>query len=419
MPMSSDFETRLYPQLDRIASHFGTPFHIYDETGIRQTGQHLMEAFAEISGFREFFAVKALPNPRILGIMQSMGFGFDCSSNAELILSRRIGARPEDIMFTSNNTSKIEFATAAEDGGCILNLDDISLINKVPEMPALICFRYNPGPRRSGNFIIGNPVEAKYGLTYDQLIDAFRLVSERGAKHFGLHTMVASNELNQEYMVETVQMLLELVGEISNELDIRFEFINMGGGLGIPYRPGDAPLDLKVMSSAIATLFQKFLADNGYRPKLYMESGRYMTGPHGALVTRAINQKQIYRNYIGVDASMQALMRPGMYGAYHHITVPDKLNQPAGGPVDVVGSLCENNDKFAIQRDLPRVDDGDLMVIHDTGAHGHSMGFNYNGQLRPKELLLCEDGSVELIRRAELLDDYFATLSFEPDTLKL
>lgn len=419
MPMSTDFENRLYPQLDSIASHFGTPFHIYDEAGIRQTGRNLIEAFAGFPGFREFFAVKALPNPRILSLMQSMGFGFDCSSNAELVLSRRIGARPEDLMFTSNNTSKIEFATAAADGGCLLNLDDVSLISKVPQMPELICFRYNPGPRRSGNFIIGNPVEAKYGLTYDQIAVAFKVAADRGARRFGLHTMVASNELNQEYMAETVQMLLALVEEISAHLDIRFEFINMGGGLGIPYRPEDEPIDLAIMSDAISKLFQKFKTDNGYVPKLYMESGRFMTGPHGALVVRSINQKQIYRNYIGVDASMQALMRPGMYGAYHHITVPAKLGQPAVGPVDVVGALCENNDKFAIQRELPRIDEGDLMVIHDTGAHGHSMGFNYNGQLRPKELLLCEDGSVELIRRAETLDDYFATLSFEADKLAL
>ena len=417
MPMSTDFENRLYPRLDAIAAHFGTPFHIYDEAGIRQTGKMLTDAFSSISGFREFFAVKALPNPKILQIMLSMGFGFDCSSNAELVLSRQIGARPADIMFTSNNTSRAEFTTAAADGGCILNLDDISLIDKVPDMPDLICFRYNPGPRRSGNFIIGNPVEAKYGLTHDQIFEAYRLASERGAKRFGLHTMVASNERNHAYMVETVKMLLVLVAEISGKLNIRFEFVNMGGGLGIPYKPGEAPLNMADMSAEITALFSGFMAANGYMPKLFMESGRYMTGPHGALVARAINRKEIYRNYIGVDASMQALMRPGMYNAYHHITVPAKLGVPAGSPVDVVGSLCENNDKFAVQRPLPPVDVGDLMVIHDTGAHGHSMGFNYNGQLRPKELLLGSDGTVHLIRRAETLRDYFATLSFEPDSL--
>jgi diaminopimelate decarboxylase len=417
MPMSTDFENRLYPQLDQIASHFGTPFHIYDETGLRETGRNLENAFAGIPEFKEFFAVKALPNPKILEIMRDIGFGFDCSSNAELVLSRRTGARPDDIMFTSNNTSETEFAAAAENGGCILNLDDISLIEKVPRMPELISFRYNPGPRRTGNFIIGNPVEAKYGLTYEQIFDAYRLAAGRGAGRFGIHTMVASNELNYEYMVDTVRMLLDLVAEVSARLDIRFDFINMGGGLGIPYRPEDAPLDLARMAAEITGRFREFSEKNGYAPKLYMESGRYISGPHGVLVVKAINRKEIYRNYVGVDASMQALMRPGMYGAYHHITVPAKRDAPGAGPVDVVGSLCENNDKFAIQRHLPAIDEGDLLVIHDTGAHGQSMGFNYNGQLRPKELLLGGDGSVHLIRRAETLDDYFATLNFEPDSL--
>ena len=418
MPMSTDFENRLYPMLDGIASHFGTPFHIYDEAGIRKTGENLNQAFTAIPGFKEFFAVKALPNPKILEIMHSLGFGFDCSSNAELVLSRRIGAGPDDIMFTSNNTSQTEFETAAAGGGCILNLDDISLIEKVPQMPELICFRYNPGPRRTGNFIIGNPVEAKYGLTHDQVFEAYRLAAERGAKRFGLHTMVASNELNHEYMVDTVKMLLSLVEEIAAQMGIRFEFINMGGGFGIPYRPEDAPLNMNSMAAAIAELFYKFSNDNGYMPRLFMESGRFISGPHGVLVVRAINRKEIYRDYIGVDASMQALMRPGMYDAYHHITVPARLDQPGAGPVDVVGSLCENNDKFGIQRNLPQVEEGDILVIHDTGAHGHSMGFNYNGQLRPKELLLGQDGTVQLIRRAETLDDYFATLTFEPDSLQ-
>lgn len=419
MPMSTEFENRLYPQLDAIAAHFGTPFHVYDEAGIRETGRILMDAFSGIPGFKEFFAVKALPNPKILEIMRSMGFGFDCSSNAELVLSRRIGARPEDIMFTSNNTSQAEFRTAAADGGCLLNLDDISLIEKVPRMPDLICFRYNPGPRRTGNFIIGNPVEAKYGLTYDQIFEAYRLAAGRGAKKFGLHTMVASNELNHEYMVDTVQMLLSLVEEVGARANIRFDFINMGGGLGIPYRPEETPLNMTDMAAAITGLFREFSGRNGYMPKLYMESGRYVSGPHGALVVRAINRKEIYRNYVGVDASMQALMRPGMYGAYHHISVPAKADMPEAGPVDVVGSLCENNDKFGIQRNLPQIEEGDILVIHDTGAHGHSMGFNYNGQLRPKELLLGRDGTVQLIRRAETLDDYFATLNFEPDTLAI
>ena len=415
MPMGESFQTRLFPILEEIVNHFGTPFHIYDEAGIRDTGAHLLKVFQSIAGFREYYAVKALPNPRILEIMAEMGFGFDCSSIAELVLSRRIGARSEDIMFTSNNTSSQEFAVAQEASGCILNLDDISLIDKVPQMPELICFRYNPGDRRTGNEIIGKPLEAKYGLTHEQLVPAYRQAISRGATRFGLHTMLASNELDYTYMVETAQMLLAVVTEISAQLDIRFEFINIGGGLGISYKPGEPPLNLNAMASEITSLFKHFEDTNGYLPRLYMESGRYMTGPHGVLVTTAINRKDIYRTYIGVDACMSSLMRPGMYGAYHHITLPAKASTSGREIVDVTGSLCENNDKFAIQRELPVIEDGDIMCIHDTGAHGHSMGFNYNGQLRPKELLLRRDGSVELIRRAETLEDYFATLEFQPD----
>ena len=413
--MSKAFEERLLPNLDRITDHFGTPFHIYDEQGIRDTGKTLREAFAPVGEFQEYFAVKALPNPRILEIMRDMGFGMDCSSIAELELSRRIGARGEAIMFTSNNTSHEEFLAAAADGGCILNLDDISLIDKVPEFPELICFRYNPGNRRTGNSIIGKPEEAKYGVSHDQIVDAYRRAKERGATRFGLHTMMASNELHHEYMVDTARMLMDLVEWISGELDIRFEFINLGGGLGIPYQPDQPALDLQAMAREIIGIFDDFRGRQGYTPKLCMESGRFMTGPHGVLVTRAINRKEIYRTYVGVDACMSALMRPAMYGAYHHITVPGKSAEEE--IVDVVGSLCENNDKFAVQRPLPRIEDGDLLLIHDSGAHGHAMGFTYNGKLRPQELLLGNDCSVQLIRRAETLDDYFATLQFEPDRI--
>jgi diaminopimelate decarboxylase len=418
MPMSADFEKRLYPILDRVVAHFGTPFHIYDEAGIRGTGAKLKSAFGQLAGFREYFAVKALPNPSVLAIMRAMGFGFDCSSAPELMLGRRIGARGEDLMFTSNNTDQREFQVAARDGGCILNLDDISLVPKVPQFPELVCFRYNPGPRRTGNAIIGNPVEAKYGLAHEQVVEAYRQAIGRGAKRFGIHTMVVSNERNYRFMVQTVAMLFELIEWVSQELDIRFEFMNMGGGLGIPYRPEDEPLDLTALGAEVTELFHRFKTRHGYAPRLYMESGRYMTGPHGVLVVRAINRKDIYRTHIGVDACMSALMRPGMYGAYHHITVPAKLGQPPSGPVDVVGSLCENNDKFAVQRELPPIADGDRLVIHDTGAHGHAMGFNYNGKLRPQELLLRGDGSVELIRRAETVEDHFATLTFPPDVLR-
>ncbi|PLX78104.1 MAG: diaminopimelate decarboxylase [Desulfuromonas sp.] len=419
MPMSQDFKNRLYPLIDKIADHYGTPFHIYDETGIRETGAQLKQAFAGIDGFQEYFAVKALPNLRILQIMQEMGFGFDCSSIPELIMSRQIGASGEEIMFTSNNTAPDEFRFAEQDGGCVLNLDDISLIDKVPNFPELVCFRYNPGPRRTGNVIIGNPVEAKYGVTHGQVIDAYRKARERGAKRFGLHTMVASNELDYTYMVETARMVLEVAELVEYELDIRFEFVNIGGGFGIPYRPDQDPLDLATMSKDITVLFKAFKEKHGYAPKMYMESGRFMTGPHGALVTSAINHKDTYRKYIGLDACMSALMRPALYEAYHHIEVAGKLDQPASETYDVVGSLCENNDKFAVQRQLPPIDEGDLVVIHDSGAHGHAMGFQYNGRLRPKELLLCSDGSVELIRRAETNDDYFATQKFSPDKLTL
>ena len=415
MPISKDYENRLAPALPAIVAHYGTPFHIYDEPGIRATGAALKRAFAGIESFREYFAVKALPTPRILQIMQSMGFGFDCSSVAELTLSRRLGVTGDGIMFTSNNTSQADFHAAAADGGCILNLDDISLVDKVPQMPELICFRYNPGGRRTGNSIIGNPLEAKYGVAHDQLLDAYRKAKARGATRFGLHTMLASNELNYTYMVETAHMLLDLLKWISTELDIRFEFINIGGGLGIPYKPEDKPLDIDAMGAEIAALFAAFKAQQGYAPALLLESGRYMTGPHGVLVTRAINRKEIYRTYVGVDACMTALMRPGMYGAYHHISVLGKQGNEE--TVDVAGSLCENNDKFAIQRPLPRVVDGDILYIHDTGAHGHAMGFNYNGKPRPKELLFRADGKVELIRREETLDDLFATLTYQEDVL--
>ncbi len=418
MPMSADFQARLFPMVDKIADYFGTPFHIYDETGIRRTGHEIIQAFSGVPRFREYFAVKALPNPRILEIMHSLGFGFDCSSIPELVLSRRTGAAGEDIMFTSNNTAPEEFAAALADGGCILNLDDISLIPKVPRLPELLCFRYNPGERRTGNAIIGNPVEAKYGVAHDQIREAYQTVQNMGVRRFGIHAMIASNELNHTYMTTTAEMLLELLREIGRKLSIRFEFVNIGGGFGIPYHPAETPLDISAMGTEITAAFDRFAAEEGYMPRLYIESGRYMTGPHGALVTRVINRKNIYRDYVGVDASMSALMRPGIYGAHHEISVPGRPEQPAE-IVDVVGALCENIDKFAIQRKLPRTEDGDLMVIHDTGAHGQAMGFNYNGRLRPQELLLCEDGTVERIRRPETMEDYFATLDFAPRTLKL
>lgn len=414
MPIHNDFRNRLYPNIVAIADHFGTPFHIYDEKGIRETGAQLRRVFAGIDAFQQYFAVKALPNPAILSLMRDMGFGFDCSSAAELVLAREVGARGEEIMFTSNNTSEADFLLAAQDDGCILNLDDISLIAKVPVMPELICFRYNPGNRRTGNAIIGKPEEAKYGVSHDQIIEAYRQAQNRGAQRFGLHTMLASNELDYTYMVQTAAMLLALIEEIGLKLGIHFEFINIGGGMGIPYLPEVPELNLEAMGQEITKEMLLFKEKNGYCPALYTESGRFMTGPHGVLVTRAINRKEIYRTYVGVDACMSSLMRPGMYGAYHHIEIPGKEGNTLE-VVDVVGSLCENNDKFAIQRPLPAITDGDLLVIQDTGAHGLAMGFNYNGQLRPKELLLSQDRTVSLIRRAETLADYFATLHYKKD----
>ena len=291
----------------------------------------------------------------------------------------------------------------------------VSKIAKVPEFPELVCFRYNPGPRRTGNIIIGNPVEAKYGITHDQLISAYKMDMERGAKRFGLHTMVASNERDYTYMVETARMLLQISALVEEVLGIRFEFLNIGGGLGIPYDPADSALDLDAMAEEITELFDEFKSEHGYAPRMYMESGRWVTGPHGALITRAINHKSTYRKYIGVDSCMSSLMRPAMYDAYHHLDVISKTDQPKAEVYDVVGSLCENNDKFAVQRSLPQIQEGDLLAIHDTGAHGHAMGFQYNGRLRPKELLLRTDGSVALIRRAETNQDYFQTLNFSED----
>ena len=418
MPMSLDFTNRLSPVLKDIADHFGTPFHIYDEKGIQETGETLKNAFGRLPDFREFFAVKALPNPAILKVMKDMGFGFDCSSIPELVMSREIGACGHDLMFTSNNTHISEFEEAAGNGGAILNLDDISLVPKVPDMPELICFRYNPGERRTGNSIIGNPLEAKYGVAHDQIIDAYKAAEKRGAVKFGIHTMLASNERNYTYMVETTRMLLSVVEMVSEATGRPFEFINIGGGLGIPYTPGDEPLDIQALAEEITEIMNDFGKAHGYVPKFFMESGRYMTGPHGALVTRAINSKNTYRHYVGVDACMSSLMRPGIYGAYHHITVHGKETAPQTLVADVVGALCENNDKFAIQRPLPDIADNDLLLIHDTGAHGYAMGFNYNGRLRPKELLLKSDGSVELIRREETIEDHFATFRFDPDVLK-
>jgi diaminopimelate decarboxylase len=403
-------------QIEEIIKEYPTPFHIYDEKAIRDNARRLKNAFSWLGeNFKEYFAVKATPNPHILKIMKEEGFGTDCSSLPELILSEKVGIVGENIMFTSNETPAAEYKKAKE-LGAIINLDDITHIDFLEEyvgLPELLSFRYNPGPLREGNVIIGSPEEAKYGFTKDQLFEGYKKIKNRGVKRFGIHTMVASNELDPEYFVETVNMLVDLVSEISSEVGIKFEFINMGGGIGIPYKPEQNPVDLEYVADEVKKIYDKKVVGTELEPlKLYMENGRMITGPYGYLVSKVIHRKNIYKNYIGLDASMANLMRPGIYGAYHHITVLGKENAPKDHVYDVVGSLCENNDKFAIDRKLPKIDIGDLIVIHDTGAHGHAMGFNYNGKLRSKELLLKPDGSVKQIRREETIDDYFATLDF-------
>lgn len=396
-----------------IAEDFPTPFYLYDEQGIRESCHRLTSAFSWVDGFRNYFAVKATPNPHILDIIKQEGLGGDCSSKAELMLCEKVGLRGEEVMFTSNNTPAFEFQ-AAKDLDAVLNLDDITHIDFVDQnlgLPELVSFRYNPGAAREGNVIIGKPEEAKYGLMEAQLFEGYRILKERGVKRFGLHTMVASNELDGSFFVETARMLFDLAIRIHQELDVRIEFVNLGGGIGIPYRPDDKAVDLQTVGDQIHSLYDKMIVAAGLAPlKVVLENGRMITGPHGYLITKCIHHKQIYRDYVGVDASMANLMRPGMYGAYHHITVLGKEDAPHNKVVDVVGSLCENNDKFAIGRTLPEVDRDDLLVIHDAGAHGHAMGFQYNGKLRSAELLLQANGDVKQIRRAETYDDYFATL---------
>ena len=407
-------------QMEAIISKYPTPFHIYDEQAIRENARRLIAAFDWVPGFKEYFAVKATPNPSILQILKEEGFGADCSSLTELYLAERVGITGENIMFTSNDTPAEEFQKAFQ-LGAIINLDDISHIpylEAAAGIPELICFRYNPGPLKKGNAIIGTPEEAKYGLTKPQLFEAYKIMKQKGVKRFGLHTMVASNELDPNYFVETAKILFELVVEISQALEIRFEFINLGGGIGIPYRPEQKPVDLKVISQGVRRLYDELIVAGGLAPlKIYMENGRMVTGPYGYLVATVLHKKEIYKNYVGLDACMANLMRPGMYGSYHHITVLGKEDQPLDHMYDVTGSLCENNDKFAIDRLLPAIERGDIVVIHDTGAHGHAMGFNYNGKLRSAELLLKPDGSVKLIRRAETPADYFATLNFEEEAM--
>lgn len=404
-------------QLRAIASKWPTPFHLYDEKAIRANARRLKAAFAWNKGFRNFFAVKAAPNPFLMRVLQEEGFGADCSSLPELLLSQQVGLEGEAIMFTSNDTPAEEFVHAVEMGANV-NLDDLSHIAFLEQacgkLPELVCFRYNPGPLKGGNAIIGKPEEAKYGFTREQLFEGYRLLKEKGVKRFGLHTMVASNELNPQYFIDTAILLFDLITELQAALGITFEFVNLGGGIGIPYRPEQEGVNLEIVGEGIRKAYEERLIAKGHPElKIYLECGRCITGPYGYLVSTVRHLKHTYRDYVGMDACMANLMRPALYGAYHHITVVGKADAPADHIYDVTGSLCENNDKFAIQRALPEIVPGDLLVFHDAGAHGHAMGFNYNGKLRSAELLLREDGSVVEIRRAETLDDLFATLDFE------
>jgi diaminopimelate decarboxylase len=402
--------------LEKIAAKFPTPFHIYDEKAIRENARDLLKAFEWNEGYKEYFAVKATPNPFILMILKSEGFGTDCSSLPELLLSEKAGIVGADIMFTSNDTPAIEFQKARQ-LNAIINLDDIShipFLEKNGGIPEIISVRYNPGKLRAGSFIMGSPENAKYGFTRDQIFTGLRDLRQRGSRKFGVHTFIASNELNPDYFVDTADMLFDLALEIKDKLQIRLEFVNISGGIGIPYKPDQEKVSLAYVGAGIRKKYQEKIEKNGLHPlSIFMECGRAITGPYGYLVSRVLHKKEIYKTHIGVDACMANLMRPGMYGAYHHITVAGKENAVHDHVYDVTGSLCESIDRFAVDRLLPEIEIGDLIVIHDTGAHGYAMGFNYNGKLRSSELLLREDGSVVEIRRAEKIEDYFATLDFE------
>ncbi|MEM6329007.1 MAG: diaminopimelate decarboxylase [Planctomycetota bacterium] len=407
-------------QIEQIVADYPTPLHIYDERGIRQRMRDLRAAFAWNPGFLQCFAVKATPNPHIVQLLLEENSGADCSSLAELVLCERLGLRGEAITFTSNNTSVEEFEKAHE-LGAVINLDSpihLPKIERLPSVPDILSFRFNPGPEKQGNVIIGDPKEAKFGCTREQILEGYRRCQAMGVRRFGLHTMVVSNELGLPSLLETARMMFELAAQLYAETGAAIEFINLGGGIGVPYRPDQAHPDLAELGEGVRRLYEEVLGPSGLNDagpapvQIMMENGRAITGPYGTLVTRVINVKETYKRYIGCDANMANLMRPGMYGAYHHISVLGREDAPPVQTADVVGALCENNDKFAIDRPLPEVRVGDLLAIHDAGAHGHSMGFQYNGRLRSAELLLKEDGSVQQIRRAETLDDYFATVEF-------
>ena len=416
--MKAPFVTR--DQLEAIAAQYPTPFHIYDERGIRENARRLREAFSWNPGYREYFAVKATPTPAILKLLHEEGCGCDCSSLSELVMAERCGITGEDIMFSSNETPPEEFQLAHR-LGAVINLDDFTLIEELEqaagEIPKKICCRYNPGgtftlgETREGFQVMDHPGDAKYGMTRAQISEAYRLLAAKGAREFGLHSFLASNTLSNDYYPALARMLFQLAVELKAETGCRITFINLSGGVGVPSRPDQQANDIAAIGAGVRQAYEEILVPAGMGDvALYTELGRFMLAPYGHLVTRATHEKHIYKEYIGVDACACDLMRPAMYGAYHHITVAGKEDAPCDHKYDVVGSLCENNDKFAVDRMLPKIDRGDLLVIHDTGAHGRAMGYNYNGKLRCGELLLKEDGSVQEIRRPETMEDYFATL---------
>ena len=412
MIMKTPFVTKA--QVDEMIKKYPTPFHLYDEKGIRENARKIYQAFSWNKGFKEFFAVKATPNPTILRILKEEGCGTDCSSLTELMMSDKLGFTGDEIMFSSNDTPAEEFILAKKLGATI-NLDDfthIDFLEKTAGIPEKICCRYNPGGTFSiSTTIMDNPGDAKYGMTKDQIIEAYRILKGKGVKRFGMHAFLASNTVTNDYYPVLARTLFEVAVEIKEKTGVKLDFINLSGGVGVPYTPDKEPNDILAIGEGVRKVYEEILVPAGMGDvALYTELGRFMLAPYGHLITTAIHEKHTHKEYIGVDACAVNLMRPAMYGAYHHITVLGKENEPCDHKYDVTGSLCENNDKFAIDRMLPKIDMGDVLAIHDTGAHGFAMGYNYNGKLKSAEVLLCEDGSTKLIRRAETPDDYFATL---------
>ena len=403
-------------QLEKITENYATPFYLYDEKGIRENARKVMQAFSWNKGFKEYFAVKATPNPRLLQILREEGCGADCASYTELLMADAVGFKENEIMFSSNVTPAEDFRLARK-LNVIINLDDITHIDfleKVADIPTTISCRFNPGGHFAiENNIMDNPGDAKYGFTREQMTEGFKKLKAKGVRHFGIHSFLASNTVTNDYYPSLAKILFQLAVDLKNETGASIEFINLSGGVGIPYRPTQKANDIIAIGEGVRRAFEEILVPAGMGDvAIFAEMGRFMMGPYGALVATAIHEKHTFKEYIGLDACAANLMRPAMYGSYHHITVMGKENEPCDQVYDVTGGLCENNDKFAIDRKLPRIDIGDLVFIHDAGAHGYAMGYNYNGKLRSAELLLREDGKVEMIRRAETANDYFATFDF-------